>query len=333
MLGCVQQGDAMSEGPSVRLEPADEFMHANTGEPNFNESMYFNFFDPRRREGGFLRIGNRPNEGRAETTVCLYRPDGSVWFHFQRPEIAGNDAFDAGGMRFEVKEPFERLRIAYRGSALHLREPLQMSDPRRAYASNPMRPVELELEIRGVGPMAGGERARPASDHEQQFARGHYEQHHRATGRLRLDGEELDFDGLGLRDHSWGPRSWQAPAWYRWLTANFSEDFGFMGSWVASRDGSELRAGFVHRGRELVPVKHLELETEVRGPERVQDRLRLELHCADGSRLRVEGRVLSLIPLRNRRDGRITRISEGMTEWTCEGRTGFGLSEYLDQIA
>jgi hypothetical protein len=47
----------------------------------------------------------------------------------------------------------------------------------------------------------------------------------------------------------------------------------------------------------------------------------------------VEGRVLSLIPLRNRRDGHTTRIGEGMTEWTCEGRTGYGLSEYLDQIA
>jgi hypothetical protein len=171
--------------------------------------------------------------------------------------------------------------------------------------------VEVDLEIRGVGPMVGGERTRPASDHEQEFARGHYEQHHRATGRLRLDGEELDFDGLGLRDHSY---------------------FGFMGSWVHSRDGSDLRGGFVHRGGRLVPVKRLELETEFRGSERVHDRLHARLLCADGETLEVEGRVLSLIPLRNRREGRTTRISEGMTEWTCEGRTGYGLSEYLDQL-
>ena len=39
-----------------------------------------------------------------------------------------------------------------------------------------------------------------------------------------------------------------------------------------------------------------------------------------------------MIPLRNRKGGRTTRISEGMTEWTCEGRTGYGLSEYLDQM-
>ena len=27
-----------------------------------------------------------------------------------------------------------------------------------------------------------------------------------------------------------------------------------------------------------------------------------------------------------------TRITEGMTEYTCNGLTGYGLSEYLDQI-
>ena len=48
--------------------------------------------------------------------------------------------------------------------------------------------------------------------------------------------------------------------------------------------------------------------------------------------------MLRLIPLRNRRaDGRrqpvVTRISEGLTQWTLDdGRVGYGLSEYLDQI-
>ena len=45
-----------------QLDAADEYMHDNTGESNFNESMYFNFFDPTQKLGGFLRIGNRANE-------------------------------------------------------------------------------------------------------------------------------------------------------------------------------------------------------------------------------------------------------------------------------
>jgi hypothetical protein len=56
-----------------------------------------------------------------------------------------------------------------------------------------------------------------------------------------------------------------------------------------------------------------------------------------GEAYNVEGRVLSLIPLRNRRktpDGRelATRITEGFTEYTCNGHVGYGMSEYLDQI-
>jgi hypothetical protein len=316
----------------VRLVPADEHMHENTGESNFNESMYFNFFDAGRRLGGFLRIGNRPNEGYAETTICLYRPGGSVLFHFQRAPIADNSRFEAGGMRFVVEKPFERLHIRYAGKACLLREPMEMSDPGRAFKENPFVPVELELGIEGVGPMFGGEPEERRAD-EMEFARGHYEQHHRAVGRLAIDGEEFAVDGYGLRDHSWGPRSWQAPASYRWLTANFGPELGFMGSWITRPDGQETRGGFVHRGRDLVLVKDIRIDTDFVGPEQVHDRIHATLTCADGATLAVEGRVLSLIPLRNRREGKVTRISEGMTEWRCEGRTGYGLSEYLDQLA
>ena len=55
------------------------------------------------------------------------------------------------------------------------------------------------------------------------------------------------------------------------------------------------------------------------------------------ARYELEGRVCSLIPLRNRRqlpDGRWlqTRITEAMTEYRWNGRTALGMSEYLDQI-
>ncbi|RIL05078.1 MAG: hypothetical protein DCC71_11675 [Proteobacteria bacterium] len=316
----------------IRLEPRDEYLHENTGEPNFNESMYFNFFDAGQRRGGFVRIGNRPNERYAETTICLYEPDGSVLFNFKRAEIADNARFEAGGMRFETEIPFEKLRASYRGKACRLAEPRAMNEPGRAFKENPFVPVSLDLAIAGVGPMFGGEPTEHREG-EMEFARGHYEQHHRATGTLEIDERRFALDGFGLRDHSWGPRSWQAPAYYRWLTANFGPDFGFMGSLVVRPDGGETRGGFVHRGRELVLVRGIEIDTEWSGPERFHDRIRATLRCADGKDLLVEGRVLSLIPLRNRRDGRTTRITEGMTEWRCEGRVGYGLSEYLDQVA
>jgi len=315
----------------IRLEPADEGMHENTGESNFNESMYLNFFDAAERLGGFVRIGNRPNERYAETTICVYEPAGPVLFNFKRAPIEDNARFDAGGMRFTVERPFEALAVSYRGKACRLADPRAMSEPGRAFKENPFVPVSLDLAITGVGPMFGGEPTEPRTG-ELEFARGHYEQHHHATGSLEIDGRRFAVDGFGLRDHSWGPRSWQAPAYYRWLTANFGADFGFMASHVVRPDGGETRSGFVHRGRELALVRDLAIETEWSGPERFHDRIRARLQCADGRELHVEGRVLSLIPLRNRRDGKVTRITEGMTEWICDGKVGYGLSEYLDQI-
>lgn len=74
------------------IKPEDDYTHPLGPEKNFNESMYFNFFDNRLGRGGFLRIGNRANEGYAEVTVCLYDPDGTVHFNYKRPEITNNDA-------------------------------------------------------------------------------------------------------------------------------------------------------------------------------------------------------------------------------------------------
>jgi len=51
----------------------------------------------------------------------------------------------------------------------------------------------------------------------------------------------------------------------------------------------------------------------------------------------ITGEVLSMIPLRSRRktpdgDELLTRITEAMTRYECDGQVGIGMSEYLDQI-
>src|SRR5437870_13470939 len=124
-------------GFKVRLEPHDEYTHTPDAAKNYNESMYFNVFDPSKKVGGWFRLGNRANEGHAEMTVCLYLPDGRVAFMFGRPPIAGNKAFDAGGLRFEVLRPFEELHVSYGGRVVLLERPLEMADPKAAFTGNP----------------------------------------------------------------------------------------------------------------------------------------------------------------------------------------------------
>ena len=87
------------------VKPEDDYTHPLGPEENFNESVYFNFFDREKQMGGFLRIGNRANEGHAEMTVIVYQPGGSALFNYKRPRITSNDGWDAGGLKVDVLVP------------------------------------------------------------------------------------------------------------------------------------------------------------------------------------------------------------------------------------
>jgi len=333
----------MAERKVVLLEQ-DDFMHPNTGESNFNESAYYNFFDRSRRIGGFVRLGNRPNEGYAEMTTCLYLPDATVGFMFLRPEIKNNDRHEAGGLRFEVVKPFEHHRVTYSGKVCVLKNPLEMADPARAFKSNPYSRVSIELDYRATAAGWGGElrekqgdqwiSARNDGDPSAQFAKGHFEQLGHATGTIKVGETEYKFDGLGLRDHSWGPRYWQAPRYYRWLTMNFDEGLGGMATITVNRDGSEHPGGFIARkGQPTLNIRRVEIDTEFTGEQKLHDRIKATVHIEGSDQPAViSGKVLSMIPLRNRRAGMVTRIAEGMTEWRWGDKVGYGLSEYLDHL-
>jgi hypothetical protein len=268
-------------------------------------------------------------------TVCLYLPDGRVLFSFKRAPIDDNAAFDAGGLRFEVIEPSQRLRTVYQGSAIELAEPREMADPRKAFAENDRVKIHLDLTHDAVGPMYGqshsGDEDIPA---DQQFAKAHYEQHMHVTGTLAIGDREHAIDGYGLRDHSWGPRYWQAIHSYEWLTMNFGPDLGAMVS-VIQRDAAGenvRRGGVLIRGDELVPIVDARIEADYEDNDLYHTHVRARIQTREGEELEIEGDVQGFIPLRNRREGLVTHIGEGMTRWRLGDRVGYGLSEFLRQV-
>jgi hypothetical protein len=328
----------------MMLLDEDDLMHPNTGESNFNESAYYNFYDRRLKVGGFVRLGNRPNEGYAEMTTCFYLPDGVVAFMFGRPKIQDNHAHTAGGLNFEVVKAFQHHKVTYEGKSCILKDPLVMAEPREAFKNNPYETARLELDYQAVGSAWGGEMReqtdagwKPLKRSEEPgggFARGHFEQHGHAVGKLVVGKSEFSIDGLGLRDHSWGPRYWQAPKYYRWLTMNFDEGLGAMATITVNRDGTERPGGFIaRRGKPNVNIRDVKVETEFAGEQQLHDKITVTCHSADDSEpIVITGKVLSMIPLRNRREGMVTRIAEGMTEWRWGSHVGYGLSEYLDHL-
>ena len=323
--------------PELRLDPSDEHCHPIEEASTFQESMYANVLDPVARLGVWVRVGNRPHEGHSEVSCCVHLPDGRVAFAFSRPECSSNDDLSAGGGAFEVVEPFHHLRMTYDGPLLLLEDPLAMADPAAAFAANPVVEGSVSLDLHGLATPHGGEPVDgTAPDNPLAgFARGHYEQHVRGTGTITVDGRSFELDALGLRDHSWGPRLWQDLAWYRFLPLVLTEDLAMSAVLIGDHAGGLHAGGMVLRvdgsgERGYVPIEDVTIASEY-DEQDYPRRQRIEVVTAERTYV-VEGEAMSLVPLRNRRDGRTTRITEAMTRFTCDGIEGVGMAEYLDQV-
>jgi hypothetical protein len=125
--------ESTEETMGYLLDASDEYPHAPSAEPHFNESVYCNGFDISSGAGGWMRLGNRVNEGYAELSVCLYLPDGRIACQFRRPEIKTNARFDAGGLHYEVKQALRAVEMTYAGELLVLDDPDLLRDPEQMF--------------------------------------------------------------------------------------------------------------------------------------------------------------------------------------------------------
>ena len=319
-----------------RLDPQDEFSHPPGPEPTFNESFYANGFDPGTGVGGWMRIGNRPNEGHAEVSLCLYLPDGRIACWFDRPKIAGSDRFAAGGLALAVEEPFRRATARFDGEVLLLDDPAMLRDPKTMYASAPRVRASLDWRLDTVSPVHGGEPLRDdvPTMYGRDFSLGHFNQHTRVEGPLVVGDQRWELRGFGWRDHSWGPRTWQAIHHYRLFIGNFGADAGFMLLKITDHEGRVRRVGTWFADGRYEEVEDLDLVVDW-DANREPASVRISVRTAH-RRTVLTGHVRTLAPLRNRRElgGKLvtSRIAEGLTEFRWEGRTGLGMSEFIEVL-
>ncbi|MFT4582713.1 MAG: hypothetical protein ACI915_001292 [Gammaproteobacteria bacterium] len=317
-----------------KLTAEDEKTHQPTDSINFNESVYVNGFEPERRFGGWMRMGNRINEGHAEAQVCLYLPDGRIACQFQRPDISHNDGFAAGGMRYEVHEPLKKVSMHFEGELMVLDDPNLLRDPKKLFTQAERLPGKASFKLTGVSPVHGGE---PLTDSQEtmygrDFSFGHFFQHTRTVAHFEVGGEKWDLDSFGWRDHSWGPRYWTNIYFYRLLIANFGPDRSMMLLKITGRDGVTRRHGVLQIDDQYEEITDMDIITEWTA-EKDPKTIHLGVRTAQRNAL-MEGRVIQLAPLSNRRkvgdEVLKSRIAEGLTEWTWDGLKGIGVTEYIE---
>ncbi|MBP0440209.1 DUF7064 domain-containing protein [Tianweitania sediminis] len=318
------------------MRPEHEFMHQPDTSTNFNESVYTNGFDTKNNVGGWMRLGNRVNEGHAELSVCLYLPDGRIACQFKRPPITANNGFDAGGLSYEVIDPLRSVSMTYSGDLIIVDDPNSLREPQALFATGPRLPGHVSWVHEAESPIHGGE---PADDSVQtmygrDFSLGHFNQHGRVKGEIRVGDETWPIDGRGWRDHSWGPRYWQVIYFYRLFIANFPNGDGFMLLKITDQQGRVRREGVLLVDGEYEEILDLDVSTDWTDQ---KDPARVRLGVLTAKRKsRIDGEILRLAPLRNRRksDGEVlvSRIAEGYTRFSWGDQVGHGMTEYIERI-
>jgi hypothetical protein len=268
--------------------------------------------------------------------VCLYLPGGRIACQFERPHIHDNTRFDAGGLSFDVASPMREATMTYEGDVLLLDDPDLLRTPEKLSREARRVPAFVRMEQRAVSPAHGGVPA--STDQETMYGRdfsfGHFNQHTRVSGLIRVGDEEWPLDGHGWRDHSWGPRLWQNIYFYRLFIANFGDDRAFMLLKITDAKGRPRRTGVLLVDGAYEEITDMDIITDWSA---TMDPLKVRLSVRTSRRSAIiAGDVLTLAPLRNRRDidGELvtSRIAEAFTKFTWDGDQGYGICEYIERM-
>ena len=263
-------------------DPADERFHPVGDHPSWSESYYFNFVDPDTGVGAFTRMGFRPNDGWADALHAVYLPGGRVAFTYGRRTDLTPDVVDGlgdadpsvGNLTLRRGASFRRWDIVYDGEAQDLADPTVMLAATKDRPAGWSRSVPLDMDVAFT--------ALAEPHYAVGGAQGHFEQTGRVAGRIRLADEQWEVNGYGVRDKSWGPRTWQAPSgtaakaagpaavergcFLNWFSMNFGADLALGGACGRAADGSFRGKGWIQRDGETLDLEavsytHLTLPT------------------------------------------------------------------------
>jgi hypothetical protein len=233
------------------------------------------------------------------------------------------------GVRYQRVAPMKEWRLTCAADAA-------VRDLTGRRDSRPTR-LALDINFHALTPAVGSDGqgragAGASAETRQTVGKGHLEQAGRWTGWIEADGVRRTLqDARGNRDKSWGPRRWGGPRMWRWFSINVGDDVHFGGIRIGTPAG-DLHRGWVWRDGAPASIRDWSVRTEL-APDGLTHRVtHVRATDARGRVHELRGDVLRVAGVAHEVGERRTIINEGLARWTYEGRTGFGIAEYLHQL-
>lgn len=182
----------------IELSPEDEYTHVPSSEdPLWREGYHFNGYDPLNEVGITISMGIRPNIGVKNDFVMVHVKDVFLFLDRRKFEREGPHL---ESLEMEPLVPFERWRI-------------QMKDTFRKSEEgnflNISETVEFHLYFESEIPPYGHSVDKWVIDRGER-----YEQPGFLRGSIEIGENRINFEGRGIRDHSWGVRD--LSKWENW---------------------------------------------------------------------------------------------------------------------
>ena len=205
----------------------DEELHVVGGQRHWQESYYFNWYDPGSDYFGLVRLGYRFGDGQVDAIVVAV-VDGRPHYIYPGVNLALRESvaslspdrgLRAGRLELRMEAPLSRWRLELSGDHA------------------------MDLSWRATTPAFDyslGRRAMP-----DDLAAMHFEQSGKVRGWTNFRGRRLTIDGVGQRDKSWGVRDWSRLRGWNWISAQFADDLSF-NAWETGSGGDRVVNGFLH---------------------------------------------------------------------------------------
>ncbi|PKL66702.1 MAG: hypothetical protein CVV28_09900 [Methanobacteriales archaeon HGW-Methanobacteriales-1] len=275
----------------------------------WNESYYFNFHDKNNDLTAFMRIGNKVNKNEKSMFFYLMSPTMTAGIKLETP--CDDKPLNIAGLEYEEIEPGQ-WKLQYDGPIFN---PLEKTEFK----------VTMDVTWEALNPIMDYVECVDEKETEMSsnVASEHYEQFGKASGKIEIDGEIFEIDGLGERDLSRGIRAWGSPKMWMWINAEFSHEEAFNITKLSVEEG-DIDAGYFYTDSVNQPLIKSDIDVEFN--KGIPSCFSMALLDKKGSEYSVTGEVVrfGMIPV----DEKMILI-ETLSKYIWNDKEGYGIAEFL----
>jgi hypothetical protein len=215
--------------------------------PLWNQSVYFNMYDPQNKIGCFIRIGILENLKETNNWFVFFKDGKPLYTRLNMNLPYTSNRIDKGievsGVRVKSIEPLKNAFVEFSDADFSVSLNWQTIHPMQdsiSLTSN----VHSDVSLSEISQL-------------------HMEAPCRVSGMITVSsGQRIEINGIGFRDISVGPRKWDALRHYRLAWPIFSNYMAFAGLHGFLTSGQDVYMNMFHDGTEWLPVTRIDDRNE-----------------------------------------------------------------------